>query len=390
MTRVWRFVLCASLLLASLATQAHRPRVASARRCPWDDPALRAQVAQVAQEVWKRNISHRYGIVHPSGAYSGVWLRDSFWTLTALGDLEVSDRALRHFAARQLPSGQVPTQFTTFLKGPIYRADESTLLFVIWAAWQVHAGGRQIPAQSLRRALAYIRTQARRGLYRSRPGGYASWFDGFRLPRADTLSYNQGLYAAALLAGQRLHLPVPAAEAARAIAGYRALVDRKGGYLRFSANLPYHDISALSGEFLSLWLFARPLLDDGAVRATLASQPRFGDGYRVVTDARGGYLSGHAFVAHFPAGDYQNGGSWLLYDYLALAAGYLHHLPQMGQRMHGRIQLELAAGPTFHEYLNTNPDSPLYRGEPRFRDGFSWDTFVTRVNAALAQPCNRR
>jgi hypothetical protein len=389
-----RVALCLSCLVAAarvsgqtIAPTASSAPASSPPACPWHDPSLRSQELQVTYLVWKHNVVPRYALVHPSGAYGGVWLRDSFWTLTALGDPALSGRALSHFASRQRPGGQVPTQFTSFLRGPIYHADESTLLFLIWSAWQSQAGGPQPGQATLRRALSYIRSQAPDGLYRSMPGGYASWFDSFKLRQADTLSYNQGLYAVALLAAQALHLDVTSAEMARGIAGYRALAAKPGGYLRFSRRLAYHDISGLVGEYLSLWLFHRSLLDDRTVRATLATQTRFAGGFRVVEDTHGRYLPARAFLVRQPPGDYQNGGSWLLYDYLALAVGYLHHLPGMGQRMHQRLRAEFHQGATFHEYLNTNPHAWYYGREPRWRDGFSWDTHVVQVDTLLAHGC---
>jgi hypothetical protein len=377
-------VLCA-LLGAVDSTRAQDS--APATSCTWQDPQLRATELQAAQEVWRTNISRSTTVVHPSKAYAGVWLRDSFWTITAIGDIGLSESALRHFWRKQLPSGQLPTQFTTFINDPQYRPDESTLLFLIWAAWQAQQGGALVPTPVLQRALAYVTQQASTGLYQSPAGSYVSWFDSFRLKRADTLAYNQGLYAVALQAARALGLGVRASQIEQAAAGYRSMADARGGYLRFSRNLAYHDISGLTGEYLSLWLFKRPLLSDAIVRRTLASQPPFEGGFRVVVSAKGHYLSPHTFTVHVFPGDYQNGGSWLLFDYLALATGALHHVPGMAARMRQRLGAEFAAGATFHEYLNTDPSSPLYGQEPSYRDGFSWDTFVTRVDATLATRC---
>jgi hypothetical protein len=361
-----------------------------AAACTWTDPRLHAQEWSAAEAVWQANISRTTQVVHPSKAYGGVWLRDSFWTLMALGDVHLAVLALRHFWLRQRPSGQLPTQFATFLDDPQYKPDESTLLFLIWAAWQTRHGGTRPPRPVLTRALAYISSQAHDGLYMSQAGAYASWFDSFRLKHADTLAYNQGLYAVALQSARMLGLGVTERQVARADAAYRLLVDPGVGYLRFSRLLPYHDVSGLIGEFLSLWLFKRPILSDTVVRRTLATQPEFRGGFRVVVAANGAYLSPHAFNVHLFPGDYQNGGSWLLYDYLALAVGQLHHIPGMVARMHDRLAAEFAGDATYHEYLDTDPSSPIYGGEPAIRDGFSWDTFVTRVDTMISNRCSSR
>jgi len=337
---------------------------------------------EAAAAVWRDNIDRRQGLVHPSPAYSGVWLRDSFWTLAGLGDITLSNRALGHFAAARLPSGQAPTQFTAFPRNPLYRSDESTLLFLIWAAWQVDAGGPHPKRTALQAALTYILQQSSHGLYRSPRGPYTSWLDSFRLPADDTLAYNQGLYAVALQCARQLGLKVKNQDVRAAVAGYRSLVDRKG-YLRFSANLDYHDAGALTGEFLSLWLLHRPILSDQAVRQTLAGLPSFQGGFRVLTDGRGRYLPRGSFTPTLQPGDYQNGGSWLLYDYLSLAAGVLHHVPGMSARMEERLRAEFRAGAVFHEYLETDPHNPFFSGEPPWRDRFSWDSFVVRVDQVV-------
>jgi hypothetical protein len=211
---------------------------------------------------------------------------------------------------------------------------------------------------------------------------YTSWLDSFRLPTDDTLAYNQGLYAVALQCARRLGLTVKDKEISTAIAGYRSLVDHKG-YLRFSAKLNYHDASALTGEFLSLWLLRQPILSDQAVRQTLTDLPLSQSGFKILTDARGRYLPGNSFTPILQPGDYQNGGSWLLYDYLALAVGALHHIPGMEVRMEQRLRTEFARGAVFHEYLETDPGNPYFPGEPSWRDRFSWDSFVVRVDQVV-------
>lgn len=371
----------ALLLLAMLGAirQPGRPEFLAAS-CVWRNPSLQVQEEHAVTLAWKANLSRRYAIVHPSRAYAGLWLRDSFWTFLAVGDAKLAGRALRHFGAHQRADGQVPTQFANFLRQPLYRDDESTLLYLIWAEWQSQHRAWRPTGQSLERALTYVRQHVRNGSFVSHAGSYADWFDGYLLPSPDTLSYTQGLYVDGMLAAQALGLDVPKTEVTSAVAAYRALADTQGGYLRFSRLHDYHDISGLTGEFLAEWLFRRPLLSDVMVAATLGTQPPYGSGFRVVANADGTYLSPHLFVTHEFPGDYQNGGSWLLYDYLALATGCMHHVPGTGQALAARLILEFQHGAVLHEYLNTNPSSPLTGKEPAYRDNFSWDTFIIQVD----------
>ncbi len=371
------------MFLILIEEQRGAPTAFTPASCIWHDTPLQVEEQRAVATAWASNVSHRYAIVRPSRAYAGVWLRDSFWTFLAVGDAQLSGRSLHHFAARQRASGQVPTQFVDFLRQPLYRTDESTLLYLIWSDWQAQHHGWQPPRPSLTRALAYVQRQAPYGWYVSQAGADADWSDGYRLPRADTLSYTQGLYVDALLAARAEGLPVPSGQVDAAVAHYRALADPQHGYLRFSRLQAYHDISGLTGEFLAVWLFKRPLLSDATVAATLQTQPPAGDGFRVVTNADGTYLSPHLFVTHEFPGDYQNGGSWLLYDYVGLATGCLHHVSGMGAAMAARLRLEFRHGAVLHEYPNTDPSSPLAGTEPAFRDNFSWDTFIVQVDRYL-------
>jgi hypothetical protein len=377
-------VLCACVGPATART------LPAAPGCGWTDAGLKAREMRAADAVWQHNVQAAYGVVRPSRAYSGVWLRDSFWTLTALGDVRVSSRALVHFAAALRPSGQVPTQFKTWLVHPLYFNDESTLLFLIWSDWTRRHGGAAPPSAVLAQALKYARAHVRHGRYQTPAGPYTSWFDSFRFPTSGTLSYNQGLLVVALEAAQDLRLGVGQAEVRAAAAGYRSLVTRHGGYLPLSDHLAYHDISGLAGEFLSTWLFGRTILSDDVVRNTLETQPRFGSGFRVVTATDGRYLPPSDFIGRWRGGDYHNGASWLLFDYLGLAAGSVHHVAGMGRGMRDRMAQEFASGDTFHEYLNTFPGRRSYGAEPRIRDQFSWNSFVVVVDERLRASCQAR
>jgi hypothetical protein len=387
MSRLWLITLAIGALVIC-AFPMNTPARAGTEVCTWHDPHLRAQEYAAAKAVWRMNLKRQEALVHPSSAYAGVWLRDSFWVFLGLDEAPLARHALAHFADRQLSSGQLPTQFAVFLHKPLYRPDESTLLFLIWADWLAQHHDPLAHQARLKLALSYMRHNSRMGWYLSQPGSYASWFDGFKLPHVDSLSYNQGLYVVALMAAKDLGLGVDSREVTTALARYRDLANGHDGYLRFSRGLDYHDISGLVGDFLALWLFHTPMLSTAAVDATLRSQPSFASGFKVVTDGHGRPLPHAAFVRHFFPGDYQNGGSWLLFDYLALADGCLRGIPDMGDRMAERLHTEFQHRVTFHEYLNTDPHSPLFQHEPVYRDTFSWDTFVLRIDAIVSGlPC---
>jgi hypothetical protein len=271
-------------------------------------------------------------------------------------------------------------------RGPRYHDDESAALLLIWA-WRSDAlYGVTPPRATLRHALGYALRRARRGSFIAPGGRYGGWWDAYPLPRPGALSYSQGLYAVALRSAQHLGLVVPPHALAAAEGAYRALYNRRLGYMCLSSSLCASDASALTGEFLSLWLFGHAMLPSAVVHSTLRHLTPFGAGFRIVamprTGARAsGYLAGGLLVG--APGDYQNGASWLLYDALSIGAAGLHGEADALARLRSRLALEFRHGVVLHEYLRTNPRLPNYGAEPPYRDGFSWDTFALVVDRAL-------
>jgi hypothetical protein len=190
----------------------------------------------------------------------------------------------------------------------------------------------------------------------------------------------------ALRAAQHLGHVLPPHALAAAERAYRALYNRRLGYMCLSSSLCASDASALTGEFLSLWLFGHAMLPTAVVRSTLRHLTPFGAGFRIVALPRNGarasgYLAGGPLVG--APGDYQNGASWLLYDALSIGAAGLHGEADALARLRSRLALEFRHGVVLHEYLRTNPRLPYYGAEPPYRDGFSWDTFALVVDRAL-------
>lgn len=395
-----RIALVAAILVLSLArprpvltpgTGSMAPRGVPAPAIA--DTSIERLFRQVAHATLLANTRRRVGVIYPSPAYANPYLRDSFWATQALGNRALSVRILDAFAAAERADGEPPTWFTFPYGGPHYADDESASLLLIWA-WRNHVlYDRTSPRAALTHALGYLLRHERGGRLAMPAGRYRSWWDAYRFPVAPTLAYNQGLYAVALACAHRLGLSLPAHAMARAELAYRALATlTPTGYLPLAAELPAHDASALTGEFLSLWLFDRPILSTRTVLATLHGLTPFGAGFAVVSAAGRTGTIGLGFpvdVSVGRPGDYQNGASWLLYDALTLAAAGLHGWsPARGQLL-ARLAQELRPGPVLHEYLRTNPRLPYYGTEPPYRDGFAWDAFAIVAADVLAGRVDR-
>jgi len=372
----------ACLVLALSIAPTARAVSAPPARASIAEQQLRVAVAQTMQ----RNYVPAQRVVYPSPAYYNPYLRDSFWVAQTLDDRRFSTYVLGVFAANERADGEPPTWFINAYRYPQYHDDESAALVLIWAWRNKSLYHVTPPRRLLQRALGYLLRRTQNGAFVSSAGTYASWFDAYRLPAPDVLSYNQGLYAVAVRCAKGLGLPLPSHAIARAEVAYRAMFDARLGYLTLDKTIRASDASALTGEFLSLWLFKRPILTDRIVLSTLDHLSSFGAGFRVVAAPGAGEADGAGLPSthdYGQPGDYQNGGSWLLYDALSIGAAGLHGRPGALARLQARLALEFRHGVVLHEYLQTNPSLPYYGAEPPWRDKFSWDAFALVVDKVL-------
>ncbi len=346
---------------------------------------LRAAVAATL----RRNVRRQPPLVFPSPAYGNPFLRDSFWAAQALGDRRFAVSVLNAFAANERADGDPPTWFGYLYTRPVYHDDESAALLLIWAWRNRLLYDAPPPRPQLQRALNYLLRRTFGGGTLITPAGdYADWWDAYVWPSSSTLSYTQGLYAVAVRCARLLGLTLPPHTIAKTEAAYRSLYDPRRGYLPLSNRLDATDASALTGEFLSLWLFKHPILSDAMALGTLRHLTPFGAGFCVTTlpgaDPRAG--TNFPFTPHMSTpGDYQNGASWLLYDAITIATAGLHGWPDALPRLRARLAQEFAHGVVLREYLRTSPSLAFYTTEPPYRDVFSWDAFVLVVDEVLRQ-----
>jgi hypothetical protein len=327
----------------------------------------------------------------PSGWYPMLFTRDAYWITAAHRDAGVHGAVLARLRREQHASGQAPTALyiDDYRPGKRDRDDESTLLFVLMA-FDAHRLGLAPDRPSLERAAAYLSARAPEGRYASSPGPYAYWLDTLALAgEAPCVAYVQGLYAVAARALGELGIDLLSGDAP-----YRALFDGQLGQLRCYADRDgrfglLRDVSALAGEALSWHYFGRGLLDRAQVASSLEAQPRarYEDGaflgFKNLTTADGGALPVE-WLSSWPAntpGNYQNGGSWLLYDALALYAGARQGVPGAREAFAARLASETRQRPHLHEYLRTDAD--VGGTEPR-REGYGWSAFVANLIEGLA------
>lgn len=393
---------------------AHQEFVAGIRRWAQSDPALEGFVAdfkQLLQETALRCVVDLGAWIVPGVNYSEFFFcRDSFWLLAALNDLHLSTVTVKRFREDQLlnADGHAATAFYMDGATPEWkdRDDESTLLYILHNYLLFRLGGK-VSAESLEAAHRFVVAHVKEGRYlttgetRRFPdqevpdeiGAYHYWLDTLRIGSEDgapvVVAYNQGLLCVALRALELMGLALGEGELDCAEAAYAAMVNPEDGVSlpqREGAGLM--DVSSLVGEALSLYLFDRPLLSQERIAATWERLNRHARvdypdgaflGYRVICEADGRYLKPERFLCpgFNGPGRYQNGGSWLLYDGLALYAAARHGVEGAQELFAQRLQSEVRTERSSHEFLSTNPA----RSGPNRPEEleYGWNTFLVNL-----------
>lgn len=328
--------------------------------------------------------------VRPSPLYPDMYARDTFWILAALQSRPLLDMVRKQFHGDQKnqPDGHVATALRSDLTQPPGRDhdDESTIMDVLREYEYARLGGDP-DLDSLNKSWQFIQTRIQNGLYAtsgdSQTGAAHYWADTLRFSLPQAITYNQGLLCVALEALERMGVSIGAdqkAAAQRGYAGMSGTSDRGVMPERLGAALM--DVSALTGEALSFYYFGKGVLPDARVRATFDRMVSSGAvysngmfaGFRVICNEDGSYLNAGDFTGKdsFP-GNYHNGGSWLLYDALALYAAAGHGIGQASDLLVQRIASEYQRSQAFHEYTRTSPFLVDARSD------YGWNAFVARL-----------
>ena len=371
-----------------------------------------AQIRQLLLDTAEACVQDQGAWVIPGPKYSQfLFCRDSFWLAAALQNATLSRTLVLRFAGEEQlrGDGQIATALRYDGRRTPRRDDESTLLYVLHALMQVRLGGEPLleTLETLERAYGFVASHVVAGRYVTRGetrvgpefsgrddlGAYHYWADTYRPmgrpePAPAVFAYNQGLYCLALRSLRELGLCLSPELLPGAEAAYAALRSPSDG-----SSLPQRegaavvDVSALAPEALSLYLFDRTLLGPERVRATLGrlAAARYPDGrflgFKVISDFGGDYRP-HAEFNGNPAnhpGSYHNGGSWLLYDALALYAGARHGVEGCAETLVERLASEVSRSWASHEYLSTDPRTPGHTDPSR--EGYGWNTFVAALLA---------
>jgi hypothetical protein len=269
-----------------------------------------------------------------------TFVRDSLYGPLAMNDIALSAECYRWFLDMQNPdTGQIRCA-VPFLAAnePLFQIwdDDSSLLFVIWAAW-LKSNRVNVDQASVEKAWSFVKAHLHDDFYLTPAQPFCYWADTVAFDTPERVAHNQGLY---LLAARSMLEQgwgnVGAAEVDRARARYIEFYRPEWQMMTLGKDSWWADkldISTLFPEFLLRWLFQETALPDEAIHnmvdryvplTSVYTKDKALAGLKVISAQDGAFLPAERFavpVLNNP-GQYQNGGYWPMYTLVALALRY--------------------------------------------------------------------
>lgn len=295
-----------------------------------------------------------------------MYNRDSFWSICGIDDALLSKQIFDRFGKTQLESGGIGTIVTPSMGSVEVKGNEATCEWIWWALINKKKYGIEPPLEKIERAFSFCVNE----FDPNKTGVCESHFvmgqnDVCTYPgdkKTSALSVNQGVWSITLQVARELGLAVSEEWIGRAIAAYGAFYDPSRGYLLNDRCYP-HAISVgdLMPEFVSWWLWDKPMLSHEIVINTLEHIPVIGDCAAFIGHADNKYFSQEdkPFDAEFSwkNGVYYNGGSWMREEIMAYVAGMKHGWKPAKEHIEKRLSAEINLKwdePFSHEFLPTD------------------------------------
>ena len=372
--------------------------------------------ADVMMLSWNAQQEETRPMLAPSIWYSAageMYLRDSFYALNGIHNRELNEQVFNVWADNQGTDGAINTLVEPNIANLERKSNDSTPLWLMWALLNRRRFGTVLQMDKIKRAAEYCLStydSERKGICTAR----------FVIGQLDVIQYpdgtsilceNQGILAVLLRVIRELQIPgvsssITDRQIATAEQEYKSYYSASRGFMFPSRTI--HDAIGFSDifpEFLSLWLFNRPMLTDemvishldhipvmlprqdcpypgegGSVRPIFIGLPEekqwsyFTEKWHpMVSDS---YAEGYAGRA--ADGVYYNGGSWMRVEMCGYVTGKLHGWKKAERAIANRLWAEIHTDdnfPTSQEYLPTCAENPFYG----FHRVFAWNSFVLQA-----------
>ena len=369
--------------------------------------------------TWITSVNDLTPVNVPNINYSpDEYNRDSFLSIVSTYNRKLNLEVWEQWGKTQESSGAIKTIITPYMGTIEAKGNEATIHWLIWAMLNKRRFGVELPEGKIRKAVDFVLSEFdadKDGLAKSHFS--LSQIDVIRYPeKTDRLAVNQGLFAVALRTIKELGFDISTDYLSKAEDGYRKFYDVDRKRLLHDRRFPeIISLVDLEPEFLTLWLFDRPMLTDEMVVTHLdqipilnkvPGSPHPGLGtlapaiIRLTDDKKGySYLTAeYQPFEEFGAsnygsrerdGFYYNGGSWFRAEYSAYVVGLRHGWKQAGDLMENRAWAETNLNPDWpvsQEHIPTKSTSTA-TWWPSAR-GLSWNVFILMANevAGLRTP----
>jgi hypothetical protein len=266
-----------------------------------------------------------------------TFVRDSFYGPLALNDIALGADCYRWFAEAQNPdTGQIRCAVPFDPKNEFLFQiwdDDSSLLFVVWAAW-LKRNRVNVDPVHVEKAWKFVKTHIIDDFHLTPAQPFCYWADTVQFDTPERIAHNQGLYVLAARAMlEHGWGNVVAADVDRARARYAEFFRPDLGIVALGKDSWWADkldISVLFPEFLLRWLYKESTLSDEMILtmvdryvplASVYAKDKTLAGLKVICAPDGSFLPPERFAVPSlnEPGHYQNGGYWPMYTLVALA-----------------------------------------------------------------------
>jgi hypothetical protein len=288
--------------------------------------------------------------VVPSIEYANTqYCRDAFWIATMLSP-EFDNQCLKNELE----------VLNTYAEYPLF--------VVIWA-YRSFKNGYEIDLPKVQVYMDAIEKKSKNGRYYPYDPGrgthdFQYWADLIAFDPNDVISYNQGLFALALMAAKEMGLKITSAPT-RAIENYQQLFNSQKGFYPISEKKnETFGPDPLVPDLISQIYFDKPLLNNSTVKLHYNNMVEYNKtryGFKNICMSDGSYLPKEMYdipgyssrASKGEEGTYVQGGSWFLYDNLFLIDSYLHGIKEAEDELIRRVSMEFENGGTTFECINT-------------------------------------
>jgi len=286
------------------------------------------------------------------------YIRDSFWQSMILPD-DIADECNKVLTAKRCVNAENP------------------LILTLWA-YRVFKNGKTPRMEEVKQALERIRLCTNDGCFHPKidargRSDFRSWFDLCAHTETDVITYNQGLYAAAMHGAYEMGLATEE-EYKLAAERYRGLFIKEHGVYPVSREKIALCVDALVGDLMHYLLFGECILPDEDVRShyrIVCERCSTEYGVKVCAALDGsyndvsffgipGYLADYFTDPKYEArpGHYIWGSSYFIYEMLFHIDAYIHGAPDAEQHVIDRTMLDLSLGSTYFEHIDTVSGKP--------------------------------